>query len=283
MMKLVCEISQSLADALAARSATNGDSISHIVMSALADALGVDHATLFQVSTSTALVQGVYQEVVTVGDLKQHGDFGLGTFVDLDGEMMAVDGRFFQIPGTGPTREAADSDAVPFAVVTTFHPDQETCLKAVTSFDDLTCQLDLLRGSNNLFYAVRLDGRFAVVHTRAVCKVDPGVGLADAAHGQSEFDFTDVDGTIVGFWTPAYAKTLNIAGWHLHFLTAARDGGGHLLQIQAHELRVQVQHLDDFRMAIPETADFLKADLTGDPSQALDEAERQSYGGRTSG
>lgn len=169
MMQLACEISQSLADALAARAAASGESINHIVMRALADTLGVDHATLFQVSTSTALVQGVYQEVVTVGDLKQHGDFGLGTFVDLDGEMVAVDGRFFQIPGTGPTREAADSDAVPFAVVTTFHPEQETRVEAVTSFDDLTRQLDLLRGSNNLFYAVRLDGRFAVVHTRAVC------------------------------------------------------------------------------------------------------------------
>jgi acetolactate decarboxylase len=161
------------------------------------------------------------------------------TFIDLDGEMVAVDGRFFQIPGTGPTREAADSDAVPFAVVTTFHPNQGTIVEAVTSFDDLTRQLDRLRGSNNLFYAACLDGRFAAVHTRAVCKVESGVGLVDAVHSQSEFDLTDVDGTIIRFWTPTYAKTLNISGWHLHFLTAARDGGGHLLQIQAQDLKVQ--------------------------------------------
>jgi alpha-acetolactate decarboxylase len=134
-----------------------------------------------------------------------------------------------------------------------------------------------------LFYATRLDSQFAAIHTRAVCKVEHGVGLVEAAHAQSEFDFTDVDGTIVGFWTPAYAQTVNIAGWHLHFLTAARDGGGHVLQLQAQNLRVQMQHLDDFRMAIPETADFLKADLTGDPSRALDQAERPSHGGRKPG
>ena len=80
--------------ALAARSARTGEPLSHIVMSALADTLEVEHSTLFQVSTSTALVQGVYNGVVTIGELKQHGDFGLGTFDGLDGEMLALDGHY---------------------------------------------------------------------------------------------------------------------------------------------------------------------------------------------
>jgi acetolactate decarboxylase len=106
-----------------------------------------------------------------------------------------------------------------------------------------------------------------------VCK-NAGAGLVDAAANQAEFELHEIVGTIVGFWTPEYAKTVNIAGWHLHFLSEDRSGGGHLLDVVAKTLRAQIQHLDDFRMAIPESPEFLKADLTQDPSKALDKAER---------
>jgi len=273
MPNLSCEISQSLMNALQTRMRTTGEPIDHIVMRALADHLEVQHATLFQVSTSGALVEGISQGVVTVGELKRHGDLGLGTFADLDGEMVAVDGHFWRVPGAGAIREASDSDLAPFAVVTSFRPERSLELASVVSIDDLIRQLDRLRTSNNLFFAVRLDGRFSHLHTRAVCK-QAGAKLVDAAATQAEFELHEIVGTIVGFWTPAYAKTVNIAGWHLHFLSEDRSGGGHLLDVAGSALKAQVQHLDDFRMAIPETPEFLKADLTQDPSKALDKAER---------
>jgi len=80
-------------NALETRVRTTGEPLNHIVMRALADHLEVPHATLFQVSTSGALVEGISQGVVTVGELKRHGDLGLGTFADLDGEMVVVDGH----------------------------------------------------------------------------------------------------------------------------------------------------------------------------------------------
>ena len=274
MPKLSCEISQSLMSALQTRVRTTGEPLDHIVMRALADHLEVPHATLFQVSTSGALVEGISQGVVTVGELKRHGDLGLGAFADLDGEMVVVDGQFWRVRGSGSIREAADSDLAPFAVVTNFRPERSVELASVGSFDDLLRQLDTLRNSNNLFFAVRIDGQFSHVHTRAVCKTEPGVGLVDAAAHQVEFELRAIAGTIVGFWTPEYAKSINIAGWHLHFLTGDRSGGGHLLDVAGSRLKAQVQHLDDLRMAIPESPEFLKADLTGDPGQALYKAER---------
>jgi acetolactate decarboxylase len=281
MPHLSCEISQSLLNALQTRVRTTGEPIDHIVMRALADQLQVPHATLFQVSTSGALVEGIYQGVVTVGELKRHGDLGLGTFADLDGEMVVVDGGFWQVPGSGAVHEASDSDLAPFAVVTNFRPERNIELASVVSFDDLLGQLDTLRNSNNLFFAVRIDGQFSYVHTRAVCKAEPGVGLVDAASAQAEFDFHTIAGTIVGFWTPEYAKSINISGWHLHFLTEDRAGGGHLLDVAGSMLKAEVQHLDDFRMAIPESPEFLKADLTRDPSRSLDKAERHAGVKRT--
>jgi acetolactate decarboxylase len=273
MPNLNCGISESLMGALQARARSSGEPIDHIVMRALADYLQVQHATLFQVSTSGALVEGISEGVVTVGELKRHGDLGLGTFADLDGEMVVIDGHFWRVPGKGAICEAADSDLAPFAVLTTFRSERTVELTRVTSLEGLIGQLDQLRTSDNLFFAVRIDGCSSRLRTRAVCKT-AGAGLVDAAASQVEFDFHDMRGTIVGFWTPPYAKTVNIAGWHLHFLSDDRLGGGHLLDIEGIGLKAQVQHLDDFRIAIPESAGFLQADLTGDPSKALDKAER---------
>ena len=164
MPNFSCEISQSLMNALQTRVRRTGEPADHIVMRALADHLEIQHATLFQVSTSGAVVEGISQGVVTVGELKRHGDLGLGTFADLDGEMVVVDGHFWRVPGAGSIREAADSDLAPFAVVTSFRPEQSLELASVVSIDDLFGRLDSLRASNNLFFAVRIDGRFSRMH-----------------------------------------------------------------------------------------------------------------------
>jgi len=63
---------------------------------------------VFQVSTIKALLAGVYDGEVTFGQLKQQGDLGLGTLNGLDGEMVAVDGRFYQIKTDGVAYPVSD-------------------------------------------------------------------------------------------------------------------------------------------------------------------------------
>jgi acetolactate decarboxylase len=212
--------------------------------------------------------------VVTIGELQQHGDFGLGTSDGLDGEMLGLDGHFYQVLGDGTVRDADDKARVPFAVVTEFHAEREFTIDLVESFDDLGAQLDRRRDTGNLFFAVRIDGHFAQIRTRALCKTASGVSLIDATARQPEFALTDVSGTAVGFWTPLYARTINVAGWHFHFVTDDRTSGGHVLDCQGVNLQAQMQDLADVRIAMPETAAFLQADLSQDPSQELDLAER---------
>jgi acetolactate decarboxylase len=275
MPKLTCEISHSLMRALEAHQHGTGETVDHVVMRALADALQVDHGTLFQISTSGALVEGVTGGAVTVAELAEHGDFGLGTFADLDGEMVVVEGVCYRVRGTGEVTVAQPGDLVPFAVVTDFRAERTATLEAVSSLDDLTGQLDALRSSPNQFFAARIAGVLPYLKTRAVCKTDGTAGLADAAARQAEFELHDVTGVLVGFWSPAYVKTVNVAGWHLHFLNAERNAGGHVLDCRGAGLRAEVQHLSDFRMAIPETPAFLAADLSQDPTAALEKAEKE--------
>ena len=272
MPVLTCEISQSLLDAITERSSQTGETIDHVVMDALSDALQVDHATLFQISTAGALVAGVSSGMVTVAELQRHGDFGLGTFADFDGEMVVSDGVVYQVTQDGV--RVADADAtVPFAVVTHFVPESTTTLVAVESFDDLVEQLDASRVSNNEFFAVRIEGRFAYVKTRAACKTDGSATLVEVAAAQATFELDDVEGVLVGFWTPEYLTSVAVTGWHLHFLTTDASAGGHLLTIRAKDLTAQTQPLTDFRMALPETPAFLAADLSRDVSSDILAAE----------
>lgn len=276
MPKLECDISQSLWNALNIYQQRTGESINHIVQRALGDALQIDHHTLFQVSTSGALVEGLYQGSVTVETLKQHGDFGLGTFENLDGEMIALDGHFYQARSDGRVTSPSNSVRVPFSVVTHFTPDRTVKLKNIQNYDDLVNQITPYRSTNNLFFAIRCQGYFQWIKTRTACKTPSGVPLVKATLAQAEFEFQEIAGTLVGFWTPSYASAINVPGYHLHFISEDHSIGGHLLNLRVKELELQLQLESDFRMAIPETIAFLQADLTKDPTQDLAKAETDS-------
>jgi acetolactate decarboxylase len=174
----------------------------------LAEYLQVAHHTLYQVSTSTALFEGIYQGAMRVGNLREHGDLGPGTFENLDGEMVVLDGRFFQVRFDGSVRECGDEVLSPFAVVTRFAPETKVKLPKCPDLSHLTARFDALRESDNVCFALRVDGHFDYVHTRAMCRTTEGVPLVQAVAVQPEFEFHDLSGTLVGFWTPEYAEGL---------------------------------------------------------------------------
>jgi acetolactate decarboxylase len=274
VVKLVLEIPASLLAALDDEALRTGTSQSLVVSAALARHLGSSIHSLFQVSTSGALVTGVYSGAITVQALLSHGDFGLGTFENLDGEMVVLDGRAYRVRGTGEVSEAAPDAAAPFAVVTRLSPVVDLRTKPIATLSDLSAICDSFRSSGNIFYAIRLDGTFTHVRTRAVSPTANGGRLTDAAKTQHEFYFSDVSGTLVGIWSPGFSSAFSIAGYHFHFLTNDRRHGGHLLQCSAQSLRLRIEALTEFHLALPETEAFLKADLNKNTADELAYAEQ---------
>jgi acetolactate decarboxylase len=274
MPQLSVELPTSLKAALDAEAIGSGRSPSSIITRALAQYLEKPIHTVFQVSTSGALVAGVFDREVSVQTVLEHGDFGLGTFANLDGEMVVVDGRVYQVEGSGRVTEAARDAGAPFAVVTWFKPDTDGAITSVESFRDLEAHCDTFRRSGNIFYALRLDGRFKWVRTRAVRPPQPGTRLVDAAKAQSEFTFADVEGTLVGLWSPGFSSAFSVAGYHFHFLSADRQHGGHLLDVKADKLQLKVEALTRFHLALPESEAFLKADLSRNTAEELAYAEQ---------
>jgi len=267
-------IPASLKAALEAEAAKSGQSTLSLVTQALARYLEKPVHTVFQISTSGALVAGVYDREVSVRTILDHGDFGLGTFADLDGEMVVLDGRVYQIQGSGRVSEAPADAGAPFAVVTWFAPERDAALEQVRGFADLESRCDAFRRSGNIFYAFRLDGHFTRVHTRVVNAPAPGTRLVDATRSQSEFTFNDLDGTLVGLWSPGFSSAFSVAGHHFHFLSADRRHGGHVLDVEAANLRLRVEPLTRFHLALPESEAFLKADLSRNTAEELAYAEQ---------
>jgi acetolactate decarboxylase len=230
--------------------------------------------TLFQVSTSGALVAGLYQGVVSASVVLRHGDFGIGTFANLDGEMVILDGRVYQAKGDGTVNEVGADSKVPFAVVTRFDPEIDTELPPADSYAALEALCDRLRPSNNLFYAIRLDGVFPSIKTRAVSPPPANSRLVDAARMQSEFEFTQTSGTLAGLWSPGFSSAFSVPGYHFHYLSDSRKHGGHLLACSSERLRVRIERLTDFYLALPSTEAYLKADLSRNSASELAYAEQ---------
>jgi acetolactate decarboxylase len=236
-----------------------------------------DNDTLFQVSTINALLNGDYHGAMTFGDLKRYGDFGIGTFDGLDGEMIGLEGRFYQIKADGVAYPVLNSMTTPFAVVTVFDVDKTLSLPGPLDYEGLQRTVDGLIPDKTIFYAIRVEGTFTYIKTRSVPKQkEPYPPLVEAVKNQTVFEFHDVKGTIVGFWCPDAAKGVNVPGYHLHFLTADRKAGGHLLACQLQQGTIAVDYTSDFYMVLPQHDRVSpKPDLTQDRSAELKKVEQE--------
>jgi acetolactate decarboxylase len=96
-----------------------------------------DRDTLFQVSAINALLAGVYDGDVTFEELSEHGDFGLGTFQSLDGEMVELDGSFYQVKTDGVAYPVDNAMTTPFAEVTFFEADRSERLDKCENYAQL--------------------------------------------------------------------------------------------------------------------------------------------------
>jgi hypothetical protein len=126
MPELRVEVDEAVWQALQRQAGAAGTPVAVLVDRALRELLGVETHSLYQVSTAGALVEGLYQGAVSVGVVREHGDFGLGTFEELDGEMVVLDGIAYRVGGDGAVTVVDDEAGTPFAVVTRFDPAPST-------------------------------------------------------------------------------------------------------------------------------------------------------------
>jgi acetolactate decarboxylase len=232
---------------------------------------------VYQTSTMGALLAGVYDGNVTIRELLRHGDFGLGTFNALDGEMLVLDGVCYQLRADGSATVADPDEVAPFATLTWFTADHTIAVPAPIDAAALKAEIDKSVASSNLIAVIRIRGQFSEVHTRTVtAQHKPYRPFTEATKGQHEVRFTDVSGTLAGFRTPEYEQGISVAGYHLHFIDAERRHGGHALDYQLARGSIDIGMRSQLHLSMPRTPQFLSADLSG---ADVDSQIRQTEGG----
>jgi acetolactate decarboxylase len=219
-----------------------------------------EHHVLFQASTIGALLDGAYDGDLSFAELAQHGDLGLGTLNGLDGEMIALDGHFYRADVDGAVGEV-DSDArTPFAVVTRFEPTIEDRIDGPLDHGGLLARLDEMIPAGAASCAIRLDGRFELVRARSVPRQAPPYRpLTEVVLEQHVFELSDVEGTMLGFRFPDYVEGIEVSGYHLHFISADRRRGGHVLASRSSGLRVRLDLSSELHIELPPAIDLAAA------------------------
>lgn len=229
---------------------------------------------LFQTSTIAALLEGAYDGDVTFADLAERGDLGLGTLDACDGEMIAVDGSFMRAAVDGTVNVVAPEATTPFAVVTFFRPVLRLGLEDALEQDGLLELVDEHVGKGRACHALRVDGRFDRVTTRSVPRQSkPYPPLTEVVKRQRVVDHRDVDGTIVGFRFPDYAQGLNVAGYHLHFVTSDRSRGGHVLDLLLRRGTLAIDRSTELHVELPPGVELGTSGVTANTGAALREVE----------
>lgn len=212
---------------------------------------------LYQVSTLGALQQGLFNGAESISVLKQHGDFGLGTFDGLNGEMIVLDGKVYQVTVDGVRHVASDNDTTPFAVVTYFDPDINFTLDHAVDLAGLGAAIDTHLPTPNVIYAIKIAWTFDYIKTRSEARQSPPFPLlADALKNQTTFEFNNVSGTLVGFRMPAYAGGMNQVGYHFHFITDTGAAGGHVLDLKINSVPILLDETRQWETALPDDPSF---------------------------
>ena len=234
---------------------------------------------MYQVATLQALALGYSRKVVSVEELLGKGDIGLGTFEDVDGEMIVLDGHCYRATEDGSVTEIPPSMGVPFAAVSRFNGDRTFDLGEMTDIDILKEQLDLKIEEDfglNSMHVARIDGEFARVDARSESAYrSHHVDLKDIlSNTQKEFHFENIRGTMVCVYYPDYMDGINAPGWHLHFLSDDRLKGGHVFDLHMRKGNVRLDKINRIQIQLPNEPAFDTYSLKSASQKDIEEVEQ---------
>jgi len=224
--------------------------------------LPVTDNAVWQSQPFIALANGNFRGTVTVDEAKRRGNLGIGALDYLNGEFLVLDGVLYQFPAAGGVQVPPGGARLAFAMMTWFKPGEPIDLPRGTTLKDLSCFLDPKLPTLNAYYALRIEGRFSAVKSRTFpIQSEPFSPVCELKPPPPVFEFTVIDGTMVGYRPPSYAADVSGPPYHLHFLTANRRGGGHVLEMAVESATIRFDRVDGLALDLPTGEPFEKMNL----------------------
>ncbi|OFY62516.1 MAG: alpha-acetolactate decarboxylase [Bacteroidetes bacterium RBG_13_43_22] len=221
---------------------------------------------IFHYSVLKALDNGVLEGNMKVGELKQYGDFGLGTFNKLNGEMIILDHVVYRLSPEGKIMQPDDKMLIPYSVITFYHQNDTLAMSGEINYPALSAFVDRRVPSKNRFYAFRISGEFEYIKCGGARTQERpyNKSLVQMLADRPVYEGENIRGTLVGFWCPSYIGDINTTGFHLHFLSDDHSMGGHLMEFSARSLEIGYDTKSMYKILLPDTEDFSKALFRGE-------------------
>ena len=218
---------------------------------------------LYQYSVISALMDGAASGGAELEELKEKGTHGLGTFENIEGEMVMIDGDAYHLKADGSIQPASSSIKLPFAMVTRFQP-TSTRNTALTDKESIMNNAhEMFPGADNLFLALRIEAVFQSIKVRTVRGQSyKGQPLAELGSSQTVNTYENILGTVFGFRSPPFSQGISVAGGHLHFVSGDRDCGGHVLALETTKALISGAAIKNIHIELPESTEFNDAKLT---------------------
>lgn len=228
---------------------------------------------IYQFSLLNALMSGVSETGITASALLSKScNQGLGTFSRMDGELVLLGDKIYQLKPHGVVREADAEDQIPFATITNFVPQQtyeDVVLESKVSVDRELDRFD--DHAKNLFMTYRIEGVFSHLKCRTVRGQEyKGQPLSELGEKQSVEEYDNIEGTIIGFRSPENWQGFSVAGDHMHFISSDRSRGGHILELKTRDkgagVTLKMAVVSNVHIELPTSEDFNAATLETDSS-----------------
>ena len=218
---------------------------------------------IFQVSTWNSFYNGNFEGKYFIGNLKRHGNTGIGSISGVDGEMMVLNGVAYQAKPDGHIYIVNNTAKTPFAIITFFKANKVVIVNKEMNSTEFEEYLNSKLPSKNLFYSIKVIGTFDSIKARSVEKqIKPYTTLAEVyKNHQTVFNFNDINGTMVGFWYPSYASGVNKNEYHFHFLSEDKQDGGHVLNFKVKKVIVKIDYIPNIHVLLPNNNNSLDGSL----------------------
>ena len=223
-------------------------------------------SSLYQYSTFSALSGGLYDSPKSIANVIANGDFGIGTFNALDGELVMLNGKVYKAKADSlngfQTEQVSANEYSPFFEAVYFKADTVLMLKNALNLSTLDSIISAIVPSANIMYAIKVTANFDLLKCRSVRKQSkPYKKLIAAVKEQKIWNFKNTSATLVGFYMPEYMKDINVPGYHWHALSSDYTKGGHLLDFQCQSTSIEICFIRNFKLQLPSDSGFDKSTL----------------------
>ncbi|MFY0600151.1 MAG: acetolactate decarboxylase [Cyclobacteriaceae bacterium] len=219
----------------------------------------VDQDVFYHYSIWYAFVNRIFEGKLTAKELKTKGDIGLGSWSMLDGELIMLDGVPYRATEDGKVTVGDDDSKIIYANATFFDSEKSFEIDHAPNYDSLRKIINTQLPSKNIFYAFKIKGDFKFMRCGGLHKQEKpfNTGLDVLIPTRPVFEREDFSGTMVGFWCPEFIGQINVAAYHLHFVSDDKTFAGHVMDFEAENLTVEIDYMYKYDFVLPETDDYL--------------------------